>query len=329
MSTQRLRDYKFNTSSRRLISHMNEIIKELEMTLTARQLYYQFIGRDLFPAVDEGKEKGWVDDEYNKKKGLPPGTKNTLKNYKRFAALLTDARYAGLVSWDAIEDRVRRPTIWQDYDNLREAVDRLIRTYRLPRWRGQKYYVELWVEKEALAGQMEPIANEFHVTLMANKGYSSASAMYDSAQRIMQESNQIESEYWDENKDDGREREPVILYVGDHDPSGEDMVRDLEKRLVEFGVQNLTFTKLALTMEQVQRYKLPPNPAKSTDARFETYVAEHGDKSWEVEALPPKVLAKIVRDALEATVDRKLMNAAIAEEKKHKSVLTRACEEVE
>jgi hypothetical protein len=329
MSTQRFRDYTFNASSHRLISHMNEIIEELDMTLTARQLYYQFIGRDLFPAYGDGKDKGWVDDAYNAKKGLPPGTKNTDKNYKRFAALLTAARYAGLVSWDAIEDRNRRPTIWQDFGNLRAAVDRLIRTYRLPRWRGQRYYVELWVEKEALAGQMEPIASEFHVTLMANKGYSSASAMYDSAQRIMRESNQIESEYYDEDKNEGQEREPVILYVGDHDPSGEDMVRDLEKRLVEFGVQNLTFTKLALTMEQVRKYKLPPNPAKTTDARFETYVAEHGNKSWEVEALPPKVLAKIVRDALEKTVDRKLMSAVVEEEKKHKSVLERACEEVE
>lgn len=319
MSTIRFRDYKFNPSHQQLIDHMNEIIDELEMTLTARQLYYQFIGRDLFPS-------SWVDDEYNANKGLPLGTKNTEKNYKRFTTLLTDARYGGLVSWDAIEDRVRRPTIWQDYDNLREAVDELIRTYRLPRWRGQRRYVELWVEKEALAGQMGPIASEFHVTLMANKGYSSASAMYDSAQRIMRESNQVESNYWDEDKD---EREPVVLYVGDHDPSGEDMVRDLEKRLVEFGVQNLTFTKLALTMDQVKQYKLPPNPAKTTDARFETYVEQHGNKSWEVEALPPKVLAKIVRDALVATVDRELMDEVIAEEREHKRALTRACEEVE
>lgn len=319
MSTIRFRDYKFNASHKKLIGHMNEIIDELDMTLTARQLYYQFIGRDLFPA-------SWVDEAYNLKKGLPAGTKNTIKNYKRFATLLTDARYAGCVSWDAIEDRVRRPTIWQDYENLREAVDKLIRTYRLPRWRGQSRYVELWVEKEALAGQMEPIANEFHVTLMANKGYSSASAMFDSAQRIMQESNQVESNYFDADKD---VRKPVVLYVGDHDPSGEDMVRDLEKRLVEFGVQNLTFTKLALTMEQVKRYKLPPNPAKTTDARFETYVAEHGNKSWEVEALPPKVLSQIVRDALEKTVDRKLMKAVVDEEREHKKALERACEEVE
>lgn len=319
MSTIRFRDYKFNASHEKLIGHMNEIIDELDMTLTARQLYYQFIGRDLFPA-------SWVDEAYNLKKGLPAGTKNTIKNYKRFATLLTDARYAGCVSWDAIEDRVRRPTIWQDYENLREAVDKLIRTYRLPRWRGQSRYVELWVEKEALAGQMEPIANEFHVTLMANKGYSSASAMFDSAQRIMQESNQVESNYFDADKD---VRKPVVLYVGDHDPSGEDMVRDLEKRLVEFGVQNLTFTKLALTMEQVKRYKLPPNPAKTTDARFETYVAEHGNKSWEVEALPPKVLSQIVRDALEKTVDRKLMKAVVDEEREHKKALERACEEVE
>ena len=319
MSTQRFRDYSFNKISTVLIDHMIEIIAELDMTMTARQLYYQFIGRDLFP------EK-WVDDVYNAKKGLPPGTKNTIKNYKKFAALLTDARYAGLVGWDAIEDRVRRPTIWRDYPNLRDAVDSLVRSYRLPRWRGQTRYVELWVEKEALAGQMEPIAADFHVTLMANKGYSSASAMYECAQRIMRESNQAESDYYDNDKE---ERDPTIFYVGDHDPSGEDMVRDLESRLVEFGVERLTFVKLALTMTQVKKHNLPPNPAKSTDSRYETYVEEHGDKSWEVEALPPKILAKTVRDALEKSVDRKLMDAVIKEENEHKDALEHACEEVE
>jgi len=319
MSTQQFRAYNFKPVQRQLIAHMNEIIEEMAMTLTARQLYYQFIGRDLFP-------ESWIDEKYNREKGLPPNTKNTLKNYKKFAALLTDARYAGLVSWDAIEDRVRRPTIWRDYDNLREAVDSLIRSYRLPRWRGQERYVELWVEKEALAGQMEPIAADYHVTLMANKGYSSASAMYESAQRIMREANQAESDYYDPNKP---ERDPTIFYIGDHDPSGEDMVRDLESRLVEFGVQRLTFKKLALTMEQVKRYNLPPNPAKTTDSRFETYVAEHGNKSWEVEALPPKILAKLVREALESVVDREKMDEVIDEESEHKSALERACEEVE
>jgi hypothetical protein len=319
MSTQQFRACNFRSTQRQLIEHMTEIIDEMSMTMTARQLYYQFIGRDLFP-------ESWVDDVYNAKHGLPPGTKNTLKNYKKFAALLTDARYAGLVGWNAIEDRTRRPTIWSDHENLREAVDDLIRTYRLPRWRGQPRYVELWVEKDALASQMEPIASSFHVSLMSNRGYSSASSMYEAAQRIMRESNQAESDYYD---DDKPERDPTIFYVGDHDPSGEDMVRDLEARLVEFGVERLTFVKLALTMEQVKKYRLPPNPAKTSDSRFETYVAEHGNKSWEVEALSPKVLAEIVRKALAGSVDQKMMDKIIEQEKEHKGALRRACEEVE
>lgn len=188
---------------------------------------------------------------------------------------------------------------------------RQLRAYRLPRWEDQSQYAELWVEKQALAGVLEPMAQEFHVTLSVNKGYSSASAMFDAAQRFK------------ENSNDG-DKDSVLLYLGDHDPSGEDMVRDIEDRLHEFGVVNLEVKKIALTMAQVEEFDPPPNPAKTTDSRYESYAAKHGTESWEVDALPPDELQRLIRVAFEEVIDVDLMDAVKEREEKHKEKLRRA-----
>jgi hypothetical protein len=268
------RNTNFRPDSLARIAQMDSIVREYarqNLRLTARQLYYQFVSRDFIP--------------------------NTPRSYKNLTSLLADARYAGLVDWDAIEDRGREADTPSQWENISGLVDSAARAFRLPRWRGQDTYAELWVEKQALAGVLEPLAREFHVTLMVNKGYSSASAMYASAQRIQQGVEACDSE-----------QEATVFYLGDHDPSGEDMVRDITDRLTEFGC-DVNVEKLALTMEQVRQYNPPPNPAKTTDSRYAAYAAEHGGSSWEVDALPPNVLSQIIRDAFENIIDGDLMDA--------------------
>ena len=297
----RAKNFKPESLSR--IEQMVEIVEEYQqqgLRLTARQLYYQFVSRDYIP--------------------------NTERSYKNLTSLLVDARYAGLVDWDAIEDRGREPTIWSQFDSLTECVERAIRNFRLPRWEGQENYVELWVEKQALAGVLEPLAAEYHATLMVNKGYSSASAMYEAAVRFMSRANQAESDYYDEDKP---ESQPVLFYLGDHDPSGEDMVRDIGARLSEFGLRRLTVEKLALTMTQVKKYNPPPNPAKKSDSRYAAYEAEHGNQSWEVDALPPNVLQQIIRTAFDGVVDRGLMDDVIAKENEAKVKLRKSLKKIE
>lgn len=287
----------------RAIAAIVEEYEEQDLRLTVRQLYYVFIGRNLIP-------DSWIDPVYNKKHNLPHDTKNTKKNYQRFGDFLQDARYAGIVSWSAIEDRVREPIIWQDYESAKAFVEHAARTFRLPRWRRQENYVELWVEKEALAGVLEPVASEYHATLMVNKGYSSASALFESAERFVAAC------------DEGRS--PILFYIGDHDPSGEDMVRDIRDRLTEFGVRDLDIRKLALTREQIRRFRPPPNPAKTSDSRARAYIAEHGTRSWEVDAIPPPELQRIIRRAFESVVDREKMDEVIALETKGRETLRRA-----
>lgn len=290
MAKHQYRNTNFRPDSLAKIEKMDEIIAEYQeqgLRLTARQLYYQFVSRALIPNKDT--------------------------EYKKLTALLTDARYAGMIDWDAIEDRGREPSTPSEWDNLTGLTNSALQSYRLPRWAGQDTRVELWVEKQALAGVLAPIAREFHATLMVNKGYSSASAMKESAERIM-------------NKQDEEENgtTAVILYLGDHDPSGEDMVRDIDARLQEFGVEFLTVEKVALTIAQVRQYNPPPNPAKVTDPRARAYIEKFGDESWEVDALPPNVLTRLIRASFLKHIDVNKMDSVKLREELDKKRLRAA-----
>ncbi len=275
---------RFNSETLSMIDKANEIIERYSAEgyrLTLRQLYYQFVSINQIT--------------------------NEERSYKRLAKIVSDGRLAGLIDWDAIEDRGRRPDVPREFSGLEELAQAAVASYRLPRWTGQEHYCELWVEKQALASVLEPLALEFHVTLMVNKGYSSQSAMYEAAGRF---------------KDTDLERR--LFYLGDHDPSGEDMVRDISERMEMFGVVGLEVEKIALTMAQIEKYKPPPNPAKITDPRAQAYIAEHGNQSWEVDALPPKLLQQLIRRAFEDVIRQETMDTVIAQEKADKIALLEA-----
>jgi hypothetical protein len=302
---QKFLELRIGPEKRAIIDTANQVIANYRnqgLTLTLRQLYYQYIARDLFPA-------SWIDPEYNAKQGLDPTTKNTVKNYKKLGTVISDGRLAGLIDWDAIEDRGRQPRLPVEWESIDQLMEGALAAYRLPRWKGQKNYVELWVEKDALSGVLQPLARQFHVTLMVNKGYSSQSAMHESSERFIAA------------EDDGRHS--VLFYLGDHDPSGEDMVRDIQDRLRTFG-SAVIVEKLAITMPQIRQYNPPPNPAKMSDSRAEKYVAEHGDESWEVDALPPEVLNGIIRTAFTEVLDDELMDEVKADEEKDKVLIREA-----
>lgn len=318
----RVTNFRAETLAR--IEQARSIIAEYSgQKLTARQLYYQFVARDLIP--------------------------NTPRSYQNVTAMLTDARYAGLISWSAIEDRGREVDAPGEWSRIDELVDAAVESWRSPRWQKQPKYVELWVEKQALAGVLSPIARKWHVPLMVNKGYSSASAMYEAAQRMLEAlgatSVQTACEncntFVDDTTDAGKcggcgerasyvtrafdeygdclhhgcEREAIVLYLGDHDPSGENMVDDIRGRLEEFGVPNLTVTKVGLTMSQIRRLRPPPNPVKLTDSRAQAYIDRHGtDECWELDALPPRELNRLVDGAIRDVCDVNMYEATLAAE---------------
>ena len=282
------------------VEQCEEIADEYQaqgFVLTLRQLYYQLVSRALIP--------------------------NTEKSYRNLGSIVSRARLAGMLDWDAIKDRGRQPDVPLQYDGLRHLAQSALGYYRLDRWAGQSVYTELWVEKDALAEVLEPLAREFHTTLMVNKGYSSQSAMYESAQRLI--------EAWDELNGSGYGNESCcIFYLGDHDPSGQDMVRDIEARLTKFtrGEIPLQVKLIALTTQQVEQYDPPPNPTKVTDSRAKQYIARHGHECWEVDALDPATLQQLIRDEFEAVIDFDLMAVVKEQEKEDKRKLTEAVKDL-
>jgi hypothetical protein len=154
------------------------------------------------------------------------------------------------------------------------------------------------------------MAARYHVTLMVNKGYSSLSAMYESAKRIVK---------------DGAGKYATVFYLGDHDPSGEDMVRDIQDRLDTFSRgAGITVKKIALTMDQIEEYDPPPNPTKLTDSRAKKYIQEHGRESWEVDALDPATLQELIANAIEGVLDSDMMEAIKKREVRDRARLKRA-----
>lgn len=244
------------------IAVANAIIKEYradDLTLTLRQLYYQFVSRDLIP--------------------------NTERSYKNLGSLISKGREAGLIPWTAIEDRGRVATRVQGEEDPRDVVAGLEWGICFDPWHDQFYYPEVWIEKDALIGTIERVCDDNRVTRLACKGYISASEAWRAGKRFER------ARY--------RGQDPIIIHLGDHDPSGIDMTRDNQDRASLFSGGPVEIKRIALTMDQIEQYDPPPNPAKLSDSRAENYVNDHGRSSWELDALEPRVIARLVQHALQ------------------------------
>ena len=220
---------------------------------------------------------------------------NNDREYAKLSNILKKGRLAGIVDWSAIEDRVRVPKLPYWVRDVQHAIQDTIEQYRINRMQGQQRNIEIWVEKDALSNVLFRVTSKYHIRLMVNRGYSSISAMYDAHRRLRSGD--------------------VILYFGDHDPSGKDMVRDIRERMKEFG-REVDVRPVALTMEQIRRFNPPPNPAKITDPRAKWYIREYGRTSWELDALPPRELIRLAEEAVEELIDLDQYNRCLDREQR-------------
>lgn len=249
----------FRSDSLALIDKINSVIEEYEAqgySLTLRQCYYQLVARGIIP--------------------------NNERSYKNTGNLINDARLAGLIDWYSIEDRTRNLQRLAHWDSPKSIIESASHQYRKDIWENQDYYVEVWVEKEALANVVGRVSNELDVPYFCCRGYVSQSEMWSAAQRFIAK------------QEAGKD--VVLIHLGDHDPSGIDMSRDIEERLVLFGVDTFMFNfrRIALNMEQIEEFAPPPNPAKLTDSRCGSYIYKYGDESWELDSLEPKVIHDLI-----------------------------------
>lgn len=278
----------FSVERLKTIRTVNQIIGEYAaqgFLLTLRQLYYQFVARDLI--------------------------RNNLQEYKRLGDVVNDGRLAGLIDWEAIVDRTRNLKSLAHWDDPAEIVDACAKQFRVDKWADQPHRVEVWIEKDALVGVIEGICEELDVPFFSCRGYTSQSEMWAAARRL--------AAY----RKNGHRQVPIILHFGDHDPSGKDMTRDIEDRLQLF-MGGMEVRRLALNTDQIEQYNPPPNPAKVTDSRAAAYIAEFGTESWELDALEPAVIAALIRDTVMGIRDADLWAAAVEREDRHRDLLAQA-----
>ena len=277
---------RFNVGSLAIIEHANRIIEDYAsqgLILTLRQIFYRFVATGLLP--------------------------NLQKEYKRLGSVINDGRLAGKIDWDAIEDRGRnlidRPH-WSSPANIIRAA---AQSYAIDKWEGQENYVEVWVEKQALESVIDRACEPLDVNCYACKGYTSQSEMWRAAMRFREQ-----------RVDD---RNCVIIHLGDHDPSGLDMTRDIRDRLNDVFRIDVEVKRIALNMDQVTAHAPPPNPTKLTDSRAEGYIARYGDESWELDALDPATLNELIQDAIREYLDQDLFDERVdQEEDERREIMT-------
>lgn len=230
--------------------------------------------------------------------------------YQRLVAGLSAHRMRGLFPFEWLLDRTResRPGSYGfDRTNVDDAMGQAAGVIRsLPeelinraRWRGQPTHVSVWVEKEALAGMFEQPCNSLGVSWFVCRGYPSLSSLYEWTLQVEQA---VER--------DRAIEDVVVLYFGDHDPDGFEIprsaIRNIEEiiRLERLDIPTPRLERVALSIDQIRAFDPPPFPAKRTSSRYQKYYDEHGvNDAWELDALEPDVLVRLIRDEVRALFD--------------------------
>jgi hypothetical protein len=247
--------------TQKILAAAQDILGSYDYQITIRQLYYRLVATHV--------------------------VENSAASYKRLVALLTKAREEGSLDPESFVDLTRRSEAPPGYDNLGDFVAAVAQAYSRDRWQGQKNYVEVWVEKEALATVFERPCRAYQVRLVVCRGYTSISALVEASRRFQ----------------DAGDKRAHLLYFGDFDPSGQDIPRAVCEGLQRWGGVAPRFRLVALTAEQIAKHNLPPAPAKSSDTRTARFVAAHGEDTVELDALPPDVLAELIAASMEELID--------------------------
>lgn len=198
--------------------------------------------------------------------------------------LLTVMRREQEIPFGWIADNTRWMRKPPSFSSLGDMLVESQRLYRRALWDNQDAYVEIWLEKDALSGVLYEETAQFDVPLMVTRGYPSISYLYEAAEAVSECG-----------------KPAFLYYFGDYDPSGCDITRAVEAGIREFAPSaELHFQRVAVTREQIDEWKLPTRPTKTSDSRSRQFDGE----SVEVDAVPPATLRALVRGCIERHIDR-------------------------
>lgn len=285
-----------------MIGQVNAVLAhahQQNVKMTLRNVYYKFV------------KNGWFE--------------NSDDNYNRLKNAVGQGRLAGLISWDDIEDQERDLYGVNTYKAPEQLLKGLSSKYHRDLWEGQRFRPEVWVEKKGMTNVVSDICNQLRVDFFACKGYNSLTESWKAGQRL--------AGYVQKGQ------RPIIFYLGDHDPSGLDMVRNNREQLAMFAGTDIMVVPLALTHDQVLELgpDLPPNPAKQRDARIEgyrDYMADLGygpderDVSWEVDALEPTYIRQMIQREVDRLRDETMWDQALLREQEDKRYLMEIAGEI-
>lgn len=225
------------------------------------------------------------------------GMTNDTAHYKKVVSTMIKARWDGLVDFDSFLDHERETLGVTDYEetDVNESVERAkdqikawATSYRKNRWENQPYYPEIFIEKKALQGVFEAPCRKWDVALNPCKGYPSLTFLNDAKKRF------------DQAISNGKD--PIILYFGDYDCSGEDIPRSIQENISRMGT-DVELKRIALMEKQVVKWKLPPAPTKTGDSRAANW---DGLGQVELDAVEPRQIVKLLNDAIEDIFDNNL-----------------------
>lgn len=272
-----------------MIGRVNAIIEENgSLRMTLRQIYYQLV------------TKNWIE--------------NKQTEYSRLGGIVSAGRLAGMIDWNAIEDRVRGVRGVQFVESVADAMKNVRAEYSLDLWWNQPMRPFFLLEKDAMSGVVGQMCSKLRVDMLVTRGYNSQSEQWRLGQRMRGYVMKGQT--------------PIVFHFGDHDPSGIDMTRDNRERIELFAGVPVTVVRLALNIDQVHRYSMPPNPVKLTDSRSPAYERKFGDTCWELDAFPPRDLQRLIEENVLKVRNEKLWSEALAEEAEDKAKLDSILEDL-
>ena len=251
-----------------------EIVGE-QQPMTVRQVFYQATVRGIIEKTEAG--------------------------YGKVQRALVALRRNGEIPYHWIADNTRWQRKPRTFSGPQEALRQTAQFYRKDLWADHPEYVEVWIEKDALAGVVYEITDAYAVPLMVARGYASLSFLHEAGEFI-----------------ESTGKDAFIYHLGDYDPSGVDAANKIEESLREFAPNTyISFTKLAVLPEQIEEWSLPTRPTKSTDTRAKGFAAH----SVELDAIPPDRLRGLVEYAIDKHLPARELEVLKAAEDSERALL--------
>ena len=272
------------------VNEVQKILNELKdyLPVTVRQIHYQLVGKGLI--------------------------ENTKSRYNLLKRTVKYGRIYGYIPWEAIEDRIRQAYLnqgWQDQEGFLETErNNFLEGYRRDLQQGQENYIEVWLEKDALAGIFQRILNPYCIPLCPARGDSSVTFLRGFQNRVLPRHK--------------NGQKVIMAYFGDFDPSGNEMLDNMKLTLEkEMKLGSVVYDRIALNEEQIDTYNLPVQmgAAKKTDSRYKKFVQKYGPQATELDALSPKMMQELIQGTIKKYIDLSKFDYHQREEKKEESTL--------